>query len=67
MAQRITQPSKEQVRAWMAQRELACRPPPAPHEVRAELGWRLAAPQRPPAWPDCWPWWPYYWWWPGGN
>lgn len=41
MVSRITQPSKEQVRAWMARRELALRPPPAPEDVRRELGWRL--------------------------
>ena len=38
----ITQPSKEQVRAYMVQREHARRPPPAPDEVRRQLGWRLA-------------------------
>lgn len=38
---RIIQPSKEQVRAYMAARELARRPPPAPEEIRRQLGWRV--------------------------
>jgi hypothetical protein len=37
----ITHPSKEQVRAYMIQRERACLPPPSPDEVRRQLGWRL--------------------------
>ncbi len=37
----ITHPTKEQVRAYMAGRELARRPPPAPEEIRRQLGWRL--------------------------
>ncbi|MES2015662.1 MAG: hypothetical protein V4484_04140 [Pseudomonadota bacterium] len=41
MPNRITQPSKEQVRAYMATRELARRPPPPPEEIRRQLGWRL--------------------------
>jgi hypothetical protein len=45
MPHRITQPTKEQVRAYMAARELARRPPPAPEEIRRQLGWRLAAPE----------------------
>ena len=44
MPHRITQPTKEQVRAYMAAREAARRPPPAPEEIRRQLGWRLAAP-----------------------
>ncbi len=44
MPHRITQPTKEQVRAYMAARELARRPPPAPEEIRRQLGWRLDAP-----------------------
>jgi hypothetical protein len=39
----ITQPSKEQVRAYMVRREHAGRPPPAPDEVRRQLGWRLSS------------------------
>jgi hypothetical protein len=41
MPHRIIQPSKEQVRAYMAAREAARRPPPAPDEIRRQLGWRL--------------------------
>jgi hypothetical protein len=45
---RTNQPSKEQVRAYMGRRGRACRPPPAPDEVRRQLGWRLAdAPSDP--------------------
>jgi hypothetical protein len=42
MDRQITQPTKEQVRAYMAEREAARRPPPAPEEIRRRLGWRLA-------------------------
>ena len=41
MPNRITQPSKEQVRAYMVAREGARRPPPPPEEIRRQLGWRL--------------------------
>lgn len=41
MPHRITHPTKEQVRAYMAARESARRPPPAPEEIRRQLGWRL--------------------------
>lgn len=41
MPHRIIHPTKEQVRAYMARRESASRPPPAPEEIRRELGWRL--------------------------
>ncbi len=41
MPHRITTPSKEQVRAYMAAREAAHRPPPPPEEIRRQLGWRL--------------------------
>ncbi|WP_296001928.1 hypothetical protein [Rugamonas sp.] len=37
--QTIPHPSKEQVRAYMHQREMARRPPPAPDEIRRQLGW----------------------------
>ncbi|WP_107878077.1 hypothetical protein [Pseudoduganella sp. UC29_71] len=33
-------PSKEQVRAYMLQRCQAGLPPPAPDEIRRQLGWR---------------------------
>lgn len=41
MQHRVTQPTKEQVRAYMAARESAHRPPPPPEEIRRQLGWRL--------------------------
>ena len=44
MPHRITQPTKEQVRAYMAAREHARRPPPPPEEIRRQLGWRIAPP-----------------------
>ena len=44
MPHRITQPTKEQVRAYMAGRESARRPPPPPEEIRRQLGWRIAPP-----------------------
>ena len=47
MPHRILQPTKEQVRAYMAQREAARRPPPAPEEIRRQLNWRLAPPDEP--------------------
>jgi hypothetical protein len=42
MDRQITHPTKEQVRAYMTAREAAHRPPPAPAEIRRQLGWRLA-------------------------
>lgn len=41
MPHRINQPTKEQVRAYMAAREAAHRPPPAPDEIRRQLNWRM--------------------------
>jgi len=41
MPHRIQQPTKEQVRAYMLAREAARHPPPAPEEIRRQLGWRL--------------------------
>ena len=38
----VTHPTKEQVRAYMRQRELAHRPPPAPAEIRRQLSWQLS-------------------------
>ncbi|HAT30574.1 MAG TPA: hypothetical protein DCW29_06870 [Janthinobacterium sp.] len=35
----ITHPTKEQVRAYMHQREVERRPPPMPDEIRRQLGW----------------------------
>lgn len=36
----VTQPTKEQVRAYMHARECARRPPPLPEEIRQQLGWQ---------------------------
>jgi hypothetical protein len=41
MDQRVSHPTKEQVRAYMASRGRAHRPPPTPEEIRRQLGWRL--------------------------
>lgn len=41
MDRQITHPTKEQVRAYMLRREAERRPPPAPAEIRRQLGWRL--------------------------
>ena len=35
----VPHPSKEQVRAYMMRRCHAQRPPPAPDEIRRQLGW----------------------------
>ena len=35
----ITHPSKEQVRAYMLQRTAERLPPPAPEQIRRQLGW----------------------------
>jgi hypothetical protein len=40
----VTQPTKEQVRAYMHTRECARRPPPRPEEIRRQLGWRRSTP-----------------------
>lgn len=37
----VTQPSKEQVRQWLTDRRDAKTPPPAPEQVRRELGWDM--------------------------
>jgi len=44
MAARL-QPTKEQVRAYMhqRQREFCHRPPPMPEEIRRQLGWHYSA------------------------
>ncbi len=46
MPHRVTQPTKEQVRAYMAERERARLPPPSPEEIRRQLGWRLQRSQK---------------------
>jgi hypothetical protein len=45
MHRSVTHPTKEQVRAYMAARGHAHRPPPAPADIRRQLGWTLAPPQ----------------------
>lgn len=47
MPHRIVHPTKEQVRAYMAEREAARLPPPAPDEIRRQLNWRLEPPEEP--------------------
>ena len=42
MDRQVSHPTKEQVRAYMLRREADRRPPPAPAEIRRQLGWRLA-------------------------
>lgn len=36
-----TRPSKESVRRWLQAELRRHRPPPAPDDIRRELGWRL--------------------------
>jgi hypothetical protein len=45
MHRSVTQPTKEQVRAYMVARGQAHRPPPAPDDIRRQLGWTLASPK----------------------
>jgi hypothetical protein len=40
------QPNKEQVRAFMQQRQKEKSPPPSPEEIRRMLGWGLVEAQR---------------------
>jgi hypothetical protein len=39
----MSHPTKEQVRAYMQRRESARKPPPAPAEIRRQLGWSRTA------------------------
>jgi hypothetical protein len=41
MNRSVSHPTKEQVRAYMAARELAHRPPPSLEEIRHQLNWHL--------------------------
>ncbi|WP_199538402.1 hypothetical protein [Duganella sp. BJB475] len=36
-----THPSKAQTRLWLQQRTLSRLPPPAPADIRRQLGWNL--------------------------
>ncbi|GAA4014636.1 hypothetical protein [Actimicrobium antarcticum] len=35
------QPTKEQIRDYMARRQAGRKPPPDPREIRRQLGWEL--------------------------
>jgi hypothetical protein len=43
----ISHPTKEQVRAYMQQRESNRQPPPAPAEIRRQLGWSRTSQDMP--------------------
>ena len=40
------QPTKQQVRDWLKKEVEARRPPPAPDQIRRELGWDWLKPKR---------------------
>lgn len=40
------QPTKEQVRHWMQDRQVEHKPPPDPKVIRRELGWDLMGAER---------------------
>lgn len=42
----VIQPSKEEVRQYMAKRQVERVPPPRPEEVRRQLGWNLVEAER---------------------
>lgn len=44
--QQTSKPSNEQVRSWMLQRQVERTPPPAPEQIRRELGWQLVEAER---------------------
>lgn len=44
------QPGKEQVRDWIAQRQLEHKPPPDLRQIRRQLGWGLNASVRARRW-----------------
>jgi hypothetical protein len=41
-----SKPSNQQVRSWMQQRQVDRTPPPAPEEIRRQLGWGLVEAER---------------------
>ena len=41
-----TKPSNQQVRSWMHQRQADRTPPPAPEQIRTELGWKMVEAER---------------------
>lgn len=36
-----SKPDRQQVRSWMQQRQAERKPPPAPEQIRRELGWQM--------------------------
>jgi hypothetical protein len=46
MPQTSSRPTNEQVRSWMQQRQADRSPPPAPDEIRRQLGWGLVEAER---------------------
>ena len=46
MMERISAPTKEQVREWFLQRQAKPEPPPDIEQIRRMLGWRLSQTQR---------------------
>ena len=43
----VTHPTKEQVRAWMSQRQIERAAPPTPADIRQQLGWSMLSPYDP--------------------
>jgi len=41
-----SKPEKSQVRSWMQQRQVDRTPPPAPEQIRMELGWKMVEAER---------------------
>lgn len=41
-----SKPTNEEVRSWMQKRQAEQVPPPAPDEVRRQLGWHLVEAER---------------------
>lgn len=42
----VNKPSKESIRAWLDRRQSNDQPPPSPHQIREELGWKLIEKER---------------------
>ncbi len=51
----ISHPTKEQVRAYMQRRESTRQPPPAPAEIRRQLGWSRTPQGMPYCFCGQWP------------
>lgn len=41
-----SKPSNQQVRSWMQRRQADRTPPPAPEQIRRELGWKMVEAER---------------------